>query len=98
MMKTSISKNITVDVLWIDIESSQLWSTQQWVNHVIIEQLMDDGEVVVMEMCSISHTACNTTFGFYVSEKTWNTLMGADYTAQANRPLWWVNYDGQQVS
>jgi len=68
-------------MVWLDIEGTSYWSSQQSVNSNFFEELKSG--------CSQTGVVC----AVYTSASQWNPIMGS-YTGGGSMSLWYAHYDG----
>ena len=73
-------KNVEYGMLWLDIEGTQYWHSDQSQNVNFIQGLVDAGN------------ALNVTLGMYTSKSQWSQLCGTS-SQFSYLPLWYPHYE-----
>jgi len=73
--------NAQYGMLWLDIEGAEYWQDQS-TNRNFFEQLVSAAQNL------------GQSIGVYTSRSQWDPIMGLDYTAGSQFPLWYASYDG----
>jgi len=77
-------KGGTFGMVWLDIEGTQYWYSNQTSNQSFFAGLVSE--------CSALGLVC----GVYTSSAQWSPIMGSGYTGGKNLPLWYPHWDGSK--
>lgn len=80
--KSLILGAIDIEIIWLDIEGPEYWSTDVYENRDFFE-----------EMLEVAASTKRRYYGIYSSKSQWDAIFGADYTVGSTFPLWYAHYD-----
>ena len=77
---TNSALKATIGMLWVDVEGTQYWSSNQQSNVNFIAEMINEG------------VARGVSIGIYTSSSQWSPITGGS-TQFSSYPLWFANWD-----